>query len=279
MSKEENEQDFKINEICWAKLKGYPWWPALIKDIFFEKNKKYYFVGYFCEKNGSSLNINNIKKWNINYELFKAGGENLKKNNSKNDFLSALKVANMYNEGKINFKDHENFINKFTSNKDRHNLYYIETFFKGIIKEKIEKEKHINEKKMNNNKSKNTPKKLIGKKRKISKEKEKEKGKINEKEGKKSVIKDNEINMAQKELNKIDDLINIITFNVDQIMIKNEKYQKFFEQECKEKNISITDNKNIKTKIELIKYLQIINEILDIPISLNNMIQNINTKK
>ena len=24
---------FRINEIVWAKVKGYPWWPAVIRDI------------------------------------------------------------------------------------------------------------------------------------------------------------------------------------------------------------------------------------------------------
>ena len=58
----EDELDYKINELCWAKLKGYPWWPALIKDIYFSNKKKVYFVGYLCEKNGSPLNEKKYKK-------------------------------------------------------------------------------------------------------------------------------------------------------------------------------------------------------------------------
>ena len=57
----QEDNEFTINELCWAKLKGYPWWPAIIKDIILSKNKKKcYIVGYFCEKRGSSLSEINI---------------------------------------------------------------------------------------------------------------------------------------------------------------------------------------------------------------------------
>ena len=23
--------EFKIKELCWAKIKGFPWWPAIIR--------------------------------------------------------------------------------------------------------------------------------------------------------------------------------------------------------------------------------------------------------
>ena len=272
MKEQKEKHDFIVNELCWAKIKGYPWWPAIIKDIFYENNKKIYFVGYFCEKNGSPLKEKNIKKWIDNYELFKGGS-----GTNKNDFFVALTVANMYYEGKIDSKDHLNFLNKYQSNKDRHNLQNVKTFFKSITKEKAEKEENLKEKKPNKNSS--STRKLIGKKRTIKEKEEiRNKGKYNNNEGKINVIKDNEINIKQNDLIKIDNLVKNITVNVEQILIKKEKYQKFFEQECKEKNISIHDNKSIKTKIELIKYLQIISEVLNAPIIINNFVENINSK-
>jgi hypothetical protein len=80
-------------------------------------------------------------------------------------------------------------------------------------------------------------------------------------------------------LNKIDDLVNNIAYNVDEILIKSEKYQKFFDKECKERNISMRDNKAINMKLELIKYLETMTEVLNVPINLNNMIQSINNIK
>ncbi len=141
------EEKFNQGEIVWTKLKGYPWWPALIKDIYFSNKKKVYFVGYLCEKNGSPLNEKNIKKWNINYDLFKDGGKNIKNPNKNNDFICALKIANMYNEGKINERDHDSFLEKYQNNKERHNLKNIESFFNYVIKEKDIKKKDDSEKK------------------------------------------------------------------------------------------------------------------------------------
>ena len=44
------QNDFKIKELCWAKIKGYPWWPAIIRDIQISGNIKKFLVGYLCEK-------------------------------------------------------------------------------------------------------------------------------------------------------------------------------------------------------------------------------------
>ena len=80
-------------------------------------------------------------------------------------------------------------------------------------------------------------------------------------------------------MNKIDDLVNNIAYNVDEILLKSEKYQKFFDKECKERNISMHDNKAINTKLELIKYLETMTEVLNVPINLNNIIQSLNNIK
>ena len=120
------------------------------------------------------------------------------------------------------------------------------------------------------NKLNNT--KLVGKKRKEEKSKGEKVKEINKIE---DDNKDIELNMKQKELDKIDDLITSIRYNLDEILLKSEKYQKSFINECKEKSISIKDNKNLQTKIELVKYLQMITEIMEIPLKINNEIENL----
>ena len=283
----QEDNEFTINELCWAKLKGYPWWPAIIKDIILSKNKKKcYIVGYFCEKRGSSLSEINIKKWKQNYEIFKDGKG--KQKNSGNDFISSLTVAKMYDEGKIDINDHESFVNKYQNNKDRHSLKNIKDIFSEIIKKKKENQENKENKENKENIKKeeendenvliantkevgnNSDKKLLRKKRNISKNKD-----IIEIKDE----KDNEFNIKQKDLNKIDDLVNNIAYNVDEILIKSEKYQKFFDKECKERNISMRDNKAINMNLELIKYLETMTEVLNVPINLNNMIQSINNIK
>ena len=28
------ESEYKINDLVWIKLKGYPWWPAIVNKIY-----------------------------------------------------------------------------------------------------------------------------------------------------------------------------------------------------------------------------------------------------
>jgi len=122
-------------------------------------------------------------------------------------------------------------------------------------------------------KIKSAKKKFIGRKRKENKVIE-----IIDDENKSENVKESneikgvEIEMSKKDLNKTDDLVKNLTNNLDEIVIKTEKYQKYFEKECKDKNISYFDDKNVKTKIELVKYIQIMNDVFDTPIKLEKEI-------
>ena len=176
--------EFKIKELCWAKIKGFPWWPALIREINYLNNKKYYNIGYICESKGSDLESYSLKKWKENYNLFKQGWTNPKDKKSlkQNDFDCSLAMADKLAEGKISPEDHDKFLLKYKTKKERHSLYNVHEFIKEIEEQrgnkinkgrkeekkeeekdnKIIKEKN-EEKKEEENKAK---KKLIGRKRK-----------------------------------------------------------------------------------------------------------------
>ena len=96
----------------------------------------------------------------------------------------------------------------------------------------------------------------------------------NSKEKKEEKDEEEKFEMNTKDLNKTDNLVKNITNNLDEIIAKTEKYQKFFEKECKDKNISYLDDKNIKTKIELVKYIQIMNETFNEPIMIQKSLAN-----
>ena len=264
--------EFKIKELCWAKIKGFPWWPALIRETNYINNQKYYNIGYICESLGSDLDSSCLKKWKENYNLFKQGWTNPKDKKSlkQNDFDCSLAMADKLAEGKISPEDHDKFLLKYKTKKERHSLYNVHEFIKEIEEQrgnkinkgrkeekkeeekdnKIIKEKN-EEKKEEENKAK---KKLIGRKRKekfielVDDENKSE----NSKEKKEEKDEEEKFEMNTKDLNKTDNLVKNITNNLDEIIAKTEKYQKFFEKECKDKNISYLDDKNIKTKIELV---------------------------
>ena len=283
----DKKEDFKIMELCWAKIKGFPWWPALIRDIKYSNNEKYYNIGYICESLGSDLDSSSLKKWQENYDEFKQGWTNPKDKKSlkQNDFDCSLAMADKISEGKLTPEDHDNYILKYKTKKERHSLYNLHEFIKEIEAEKEKKEKEeeqrINkekkEAKVNEDnkekKIKSAKKKFIGRKRKENKVIE-----IIDDENKSENVKESneikgvEIEMSKKDLNKTDDLVKNLTNNLDEIVIKTEKYQKYFEKECKDKNISYFDDKNVKTKIELVKYIQIMNDVFDTPIKLEKEI-------
>ena len=264
------KEEFKIKELCWAKIKGFPWWPALIREIKYSNNEKYYNIGYICESKGSDLDGSKIKKWKENYESFKQGWTlpKDKKSLKQNDFECSLAMADKLFSKQILPEDHDEFILKYKTKKERHSLYNINEFLT-----EIEKEKRINdENKENQNNSEK--KKLLGRKRKekVIEIVDDENKSENVKETKEN--KNEDFEMSKKDLNKTDALVKNITNNLDEIIIKTEKYQKFFEKECKDKNISYLDDKNIKTKIELVKYIQIMNDVYDTPIKMERELDN-----
>ena len=279
-----SQNNFKLNELCWVKIKGYPWWPAVITNIQTVKDKKKYFAFYICESKYSEINEENIKKWKENYESFHSGLTYKKPKNANKDFQVALKVAELLNEEKITLTDHKNFLEEYKSVKERHNLINVEKYFNKIIaknqkkkKEEITKNNEISKIKKNKKKPKENIKiektNLLGKKRKLTPEK---KFKNIEKD---IVNKKIEITISRKDMSKINSLTKVIVDNLDIIINKNEKYHKFFSQQYNEKILEINDDKNTKSKIELIKYLKLMCEIFNAPISLNKLMENLNDPK
>ena len=133
--------EFKIKELCWAKIKGFPWWPALIRQTNYINNQKYYNIGYICESLGSDLDSSCLKKWKENYNLFKQGWTNPKDKKSlkQNDFDCSLAMADKLAEGKISPEDHDKFLLKYKTKKERHSLYNVHEFIKEIEEQRSNK--------------------------------------------------------------------------------------------------------------------------------------------
>ena len=90
MSDIENE-DYKENDIVWAKVKGYPWWPSLISQISYKSSttlgktskEKIYTIELIGEKSDIKVSSEKIEPFTKNYD---------KHINTKN--TSLLKVEN-----------------------------------------------------------------------------------------------------------------------------------------------------------------------------------------
>jgi hypothetical protein len=71
-----SEDNFQENDVVWAKLKGYPWWPARIYKI--ENSKKRVFsVNFLGEDNHASLSIKNILAYEKNKKKLESGSKKL----------------------------------------------------------------------------------------------------------------------------------------------------------------------------------------------------------
>jgi len=52
---EEQESQYVIGEIVWAKVKGHPWWPGMVSSFFYYRNQmNLIFFKCMCKKHTNS---------------------------------------------------------------------------------------------------------------------------------------------------------------------------------------------------------------------------------
>ena len=100
--------ELKEKDIVWAKIKGYPWWPGTIRNIFYyhsqnsykgiSKRKKY-IIDFIGNKSHGEVNKNDIKLFKPNYE------EHCKTKNPS--LIKSIELANKLYQEKINNKNIE----------------------------------------------------------------------------------------------------------------------------------------------------------------------------
>ncbi len=121
------ENKFSLNQIVWAKLSGYPWWPASIKS---RKGNKFE-VYFFDEFGRSYLNSNKIREFEDKNCYAKNPGRKLKTsiqaaervlNNDSTIELEILKAERKFDESvrssRKNSKDSFQSINSDQTNFD-----------------------------------------------------------------------------------------------------------------------------------------------------------------
>ena len=90
----EKNNNFFIGEIIFAKIRGFPWWPAKIVNIITEKSKKKYSVIFFGDKTTSILYEKYINQYKERYPLSKNIKKNYNLNNSLHDANEEIKKLN-----------------------------------------------------------------------------------------------------------------------------------------------------------------------------------------
>jgi hypothetical protein len=139
---------FNVGEIIWAKIRGYPWWPAMITGTDDDIREKKYAVSFIGDNTHSSLAKKSLEKFEKGLQLYS--------NTKKRNLLESIEKAKAiyYNKNGIKEKEIKNMMDN--------NIKYKE---KEKIREK-EKEKEKEKQQMNqNNKEKNNNEQYINKKR------------------------------------------------------------------------------------------------------------------
>jgi len=158
------EEQFNKGNIVWIKLKGYPWWPGVIKEVISEQE---YIVKFFIELSESKINANKIKSFNKYKEEFSK--TKLKK------LSNIIKIADIVSKGYMTFEQHTKFVKKGLKLYEDQ-IQELEKLKKEKerLQEEEKKEKIKEKERMNMNQIKNAKKfksikkmKLLGKKRNL----------------------------------------------------------------------------------------------------------------
>ena len=127
---------FNVGEVIWAKIRGYPWWPAMITGTEDDNREKKYAVSFIGDNTHSSLAKKCLEKFEKGLKMYS--------NTKKKNLLDTIEKAKEIYYNKNGIKDKEI---KYMMKRDRDMK----------IKEKErEKEKQQNNNiNNNNNKQKN----------------------------------------------------------------------------------------------------------------------------
>ena len=69
----QEKDEFRKGDIVWAKVKGYSWWPAKIRDVFHDQQKKLfkarkYIVDFIGDSTYQTLPEGNIVDFALSYQ-------------------------------------------------------------------------------------------------------------------------------------------------------------------------------------------------------------------
>ncbi len=88
-------ENFSVGEIVWAKIRGYPWWPAMVNFVFFnltqitgtvdENKEKKYVVGFIGDNTHSILQKQKLAKFQKEYKTYA--------NTKKKILLESIRLA------------------------------------------------------------------------------------------------------------------------------------------------------------------------------------------
>jgi len=104
---------FNVGEIIWAKIRGYPWWPAIITGAEDDNREKKYTVSFIGDHTHSSLAKKCLEKFEKGLKLYS--------NTKKKNLLDVIERAKeiYYNKNGIKEKEIKSMIKKEMKSKEK----------------------------------------------------------------------------------------------------------------------------------------------------------------
>jgi hypothetical protein len=105
---------FTVDEIIWAKIRGYPWWPAMIKGIEEDNKEIKYRVSFIGDNTHATLPKRNLSKFEKEYKI--------NSNTKKKNLLDSIKIAKELYDCKKGLKENnlkENLIDDINKNNEK----------------------------------------------------------------------------------------------------------------------------------------------------------------
>jgi hypothetical protein len=98
---------FSKNEVIWAKIRGYAWWPGIVRNNVYkaknisEENIKV-LVNFLGDNTHAEVPLDKVEKYNDKYKEYSK--------TKKNSLLKAIAIANNILKGKITYEQSVNII-------------------------------------------------------------------------------------------------------------------------------------------------------------------------
>ena len=103
---------FKKGEVVWAKIRGFPWWPGIVRSLLIkialiEENKKNLMdskilVNFIGDKSHAKLTIDKLEKFKEKYDEFSK--------TKKKYLIKSIQIAKKIYTGDLKYDNHFQYI-------------------------------------------------------------------------------------------------------------------------------------------------------------------------
>jgi hypothetical protein len=105
---------FKKGEVVWAKVRGFPWWPGVVKTMMHRISKSQdetkVVVNFIGDNSHANLPLNKVERFMPKYDEYA--------NTKHKALLNSISVAKKIHSGELSYEKHLQYIKKAEESSD-----------------------------------------------------------------------------------------------------------------------------------------------------------------